>query len=65
MRGPGGREGEKAWHQTACNDDERCRAVGGGGGGGGGGLHLVTEQEGKEGLVLVDWKDFSEEISKI
>ena len=60
MRGPGEREGEKAWHQTACNDDERCRAVGGGGN-----LHLVTEQEGKEGLVLVDWKDFSEEISKI
>jgi len=25
----------------------------------------VTEQEGKEGLVLVDWKDLSEEISKI
>ena len=32
---------------------------------GGGGLLEVTEQEGKEGLVLVDWKDFSEEISKI
>ena len=32
--------------------------------GGGNNLHLVTEQEGKERLVLVDWKDFSEEISQ-
>ena len=63
MQGSGGGGGGGHMGHGQCSKGHETQREGGKGGGNN--LHLVTEQEGKEGLVLVDWKDFSEEISKI